>query len=91
LRTKLHLDTLTVTGKNLDENLKEYIIINPRANKEIISTLDSPVHAEGGIAVLRGSLAPDGSVVKQTAVSKKMLRHSGPARVFNSEEQAMQP
>ena len=83
------MDTLTVTGKNIDENLKEYIIINPRANKEIIATLDSPVHAEGGIAVLIGSLAPDGSVIKQTAVSKKMLKHSGPARVFESEEQAM--
>ncbi|VVB51356.1 Dihydroxy-acid dehydratase [uncultured archaeon] len=89
LRSKLYLDTLTVTGKNLDENLKEYVIINPRANKEIIASLDSPVHAEGGIAVLRGSLAPDGSVIKQTAVSQKMLKHSGPARVFDSEEQAM--
>jgi dihydroxy-acid dehydratase len=89
LRLKLHLDTLTVTGKNLDENLKEYVIINPRANKEIIASLDSPVHAEGGIAVLRGSLAPDGSVIKQTAVNQKMLKHSGPARIFDSEEQAM--
>jgi len=89
LRLKLHLDTLTVTGKNLDDNLKEYVLINPRANKEIIATLNSPVHAEGGIAVLRGSLAPDGSVIKQTAVSQKMLIHSGPARVFDSEEQAM--
>src|SRR5659263_370515 len=89
LRSKLYMDTLTVTGKNLDGNLKEYIIINPRANKEIIASLDSPVHAEGGIAVLRGNLAPDGSVIKQTAVSRKMLKHSGPARVFESEEQAM--
>lgn len=89
LRSRLYMDTLTVTGKNIDENLKEYIIINPRANKEIIASLDSPVHAEGGIAVLTGSLAPDGSVIKQTAVSQKMLRHSGPARVFESEEQAM--
>jgi dihydroxy-acid dehydratase len=89
LRLKLHLDTLTVTGKNLDENLKEYVIINPRANKEIIASLESPVHAEGGIAVLRGSLAPDGSVIKQTAVSQKMLKHSGPARIFDNEEQAM--
>jgi dihydroxy-acid dehydratase len=89
LRSKLYLDTLTVTGKNLDENLKEYVIVNPRANKEIIASLDSPVHAEGGIAVLKGSLAPDGSVIKQTAVSQKMLKHSGPARVFESEEQAM--
>ncbi|MCX9080729.1 MAG: dihydroxy-acid dehydratase [Candidatus Methanoperedens sp.] len=89
LRSKLFMDTLTVTGKNIDENLKEYIIINPRANKEIIAGLDSPVHAEGGIAVLTGSLAPDGSVIKQTAVSKNMLRHSGLARVFESEEHAM--
>ncbi|NJD53989.1 MAG: dihydroxy-acid dehydratase [Candidatus Methanoperedens sp.] len=89
LQSKLYLDTLTVTGKNLDENLKEYSIINPRANREIIASLDSPVHAEGGIAVLKGSLAPDGSVIKQTAVSQKMLKHSGPARVFESEEEAM--
>ena len=80
---------MTVTGKTLEENLKEYIIINPRANKEIIATLDSPVHAEGGIAVLRGSLAPQGSVVKQTAVSQNMQKFSGPARVFDSEELSM--
>lgn len=85
----LDLDTLTVTGKSLQENLKEYIIINPRANKEIIATLESPVHSEGGIAVLRGSLAPQGSVVKQTAVSQNMLKFSGTARVFDSEELSM--
>ncbi len=89
LKFALDLDTLTVTGKTLEENLKEYIIINPRANKEIIATLDLPVHAEGGIAVLRGSLAPQGSVVKQTAVSQNMLKFSGIARVFDSEELSM--
>ncbi len=89
LEKVLNLDTLTVTGKTLKENLNEYIIINPLANKEIIATTDSPVHAEGGIAVLQGSLAPCGSVVKQTAVSQKMQRFSGPARVFDSEELAM--
>ncbi|VVB95698.1 Dihydroxy-acid dehydratase [uncultured archaeon] len=89
LQEKLDLDTLTVTGKTLGENLKEYIIINPRANKEIIATLGSPVHAEGGIAVLKGSLAPSGSVIKQTAVNQKMQRHSGPACVFDGEEAAM--
>ncbi len=89
LSEKLEPGTMTVSGKTLDENLKEYVIINPRANREIIATLDSPVHAEGGIAVLRGSLAPDGAVIKQTAVSQKMQRHSGPARVFDSEELAM--
>ncbi len=89
LKDALDMDTLTVTGKSLEENLMEYIIINPRANKEIIATIDSPVHSEGGIAVLRGSLAPQGSVIKQTAVSKKMQRFSGKARVFDSEELTM--
>ena len=89
LREKLDLDVKTVTGKSLRENLEEYTIINPHANREIIATLESPVHAEGGIAVLIGSLAPLGSVIKQTAVSQKMMRFSGPARVFDSEEIAM--
>ncbi|MDW7727779.1 MAG: dihydroxy-acid dehydratase [Candidatus Methanoperedens sp.] len=89
LRTRLNLDTITVTGKSLGENLDEYIIINPRANLEIIATIDAPVHPEGGIAVLKGSLAPDGSVIKQSAVSPKMLKYSGTARVFDSEEDAM--
>ncbi len=89
LGKKLDLDALTVTGKSLGENLKEYIIVNPRANKEIIATVDNPIHPEGGIAVLYGSLAPDGSVIKQTAVNRKMQRFSGAARVFNGEEEAM--
>ncbi len=89
LHSKLYLNARTVTGKSVGENLKEYIIINPRSNSEIIATLDSPVHAEGGIAVLYGSLAPYGSVIKQTAVNEKMKRHTGKARVFDSEEQAM--
>jgi len=89
LSGKLDLDTPTVTGKTLKENLADYVIINPRANKEIIATLDSPVHPEGGIAVLRGSLAPEGAVIKQTAVGQEMQKHRGPARVFDSEELAM--
>ena len=89
LRSMLYLDALTVTGKGVGENLDEYIIMNPLANKEIIASLDSPIHAEGGIAVLRGNLAPSGSVIKQTAVSQKMLHHEGHARVFDSEEEAM--
>ncbi len=89
LQSKLDCEAMTATGKTLKENLAGYVPVNPRANKEIIATLDSPVHTEGGIAVLRGSLAPDGAVIKQTAVSHKMLRHSGPARVFDSEELAM--
>jgi dihydroxy-acid dehydratase len=89
LRTKLHLDQMTVTGKTVSENLDNFVVLNPKMNAQVIKTLESPFHEEGGIAVLRGSLAPDGSVVKQAAVSLNMLRHSGPAKVFDSEETAM--
>lgn len=90
LRGLLELDAMTVTGKILDENLNEFKIVNPIANADIIKTLDNPVHSEGGIAVLKGNLAPEGSVIKQTAVHPGMMVHSGPARVFDSEEESMQ-
>ncbi|WP_406662434.1 dihydroxy-acid dehydratase [Methanolobus sp. ZRKC3] len=86
----LNLDQMTVNGKTIGENLAELIIINPKLNSRIIGTLDNPIHKEGGIAILKGNLAPDGSVVKQAAVDPKMLNHSGPARVFDSEEGAME-
>ena len=89
LRSLLNLDVLTVTGKTLEEDLDAFKPVNPIANAKVIATLEAPVHPEGGIAILRGSLAPEGSVVKQTAVSKAMLRHSGPAVVYNSEEESM--
>ena len=89
LASKLHLDQLTVNGKTIGENLNELDIVNPKLNKEIIATLEKPIHAEGGIAVLKGSLAPDGSVVKQVAVDPKMRIHTGPARVYDCEEDAM--
>jgi dihydroxy-acid dehydratase len=89
LRSLLNLDVLTVTGKTLAEDLDAFNPVNPIANAKVIATLEAPVHPEGGIAILRGSLAPEGSVVKQTAVSKAMLRHSGPAVVYNSEEESM--
>jgi dihydroxy-acid dehydratase len=89
LRSRLSLDALTVTGKELGENLDAFKLINPKANASVIATLDLPVHAEGGIAILHGSLAPEGAVVKQTAVSNSMLKHSGPAVVYNSEEESM--
>lgn len=89
LASKLHLDQLTVNGKTIGENLNEFEIVNPKLNKEIIATLEKPIHAEGGIAVLKGSLAPDGSVVKQAAVDPKMRVHTGPARVYDREEEAM--
>ena len=89
LRSLLNLDVLTVTGKTLAEDLDAFKPVNPIANAKVIATLEAPVHSEGGIAILHGSLAPEGSVVKQTAVSKAMLRHSGPAVVYNSEEESM--
>ena len=89
LASKLYLDQLTVNGKTMGENLNEFDIVNPKLNKEIIATLENPIHAQGGIAVLKGSLAPDGSVVKQAAVDPKMHVHTGPARVYDCEEDAM--
>jgi dihydroxy-acid dehydratase len=89
LASKLHLDQLTANGKTIGENLNEFEIVNPKFNKEILATLENPIHAEGGIAVLKGSLAPDGSVVKQAAVDPKMHVHTGPARVYDCEEDAM--
>ncbi len=89
LQSKLNLDALTVTGKSMGENLDLFRPVNPEANAHVIATLDKPVHPEGGIAILYGSLAPEGAVVKQTAVSKAMLKHSGPAVVYDSEEESM--
>jgi len=85
LRQFLHLNAITVTGKTVEENIKDAIIYNG----EVIRPLDNPVHKEGGIAILTGNLAPKGAVVKITAVSPKMLRHRGPAKVYDSEEEAM--
>jgi len=80
----LHLDVMTVTGKTMAENLKG--VINKKRN--VVRPIEKPYNEFGGIAVLRGNLAPDGSVVKQSAVSEEMMTHSGPARCFNSEEEA---
>jgi dihydroxy-acid dehydratase len=80
----IHSDVMTVTGKTLGENLSRVRV----RDHEIIRPTDNPYHAKGGIAVLYGNLAPDGAVVKQSAVADEMLIHEGPARVFNSEEEA---
>jgi dihydroxy-acid dehydratase len=82
----IHQDLLTVTGKSVAENLKGKKIIN----SEVIRPIERPYHATGGLAVLFGNLAPEGAVVKQSAVEEVMLKHRGPARVFNSEEEAIQ-
>ncbi len=89
LESKINPDELTVTGKTVMQNIKDHVIVNPKLNQRIISTVEQPLHPEGGIAVLKGNLAPDGCVIKQAAVDPKMIQHSGPARVFDSEEDAM--
>ena len=89
LKSKLNLDAMTVTGRTIGEEIAEFYPINPKAYDEVIATLESPVHTEGGIAILHGSLAPEGSVVKQIAVSRSMFVHKGPAVVFDSEEESM--
>jgi dihydroxy-acid dehydratase len=83
----LHGDALTVTGRSVAENLKELKAAN--RNPEVIRPLNNPHYPEGGIAILRGNLAPDGAVVKQFAVLPSMLRRTVTARVFNSEEEAV--
>ncbi|UCE15764.1 MAG: dihydroxy-acid dehydratase [Candidatus Bathyarchaeota archaeon] len=82
----LHLDAITVTGKTMKKNIEGTRVLNA----EVIRPLANPVHKGGGMAVLRGNLAPEGSVVKTVAVSPEMLVHKGPARIFNSEEEAME-
>ena len=80
----LHTDCMTVTGKTVGENIKNYVNLN----HNVIRPIENPYSQTGGIAVLRGNLAPEGSVVKRSAVLPEMLVHEGPARVFESEEDA---
>lgn len=81
----LHLDCMTVTGKTVAENIKGCVNKNP----EVIRPLDRPYSTTGGLAVLKGNLAPEGSVVKRSAVAPEMMVHQGPARVFDCEEDAI--
>ena len=81
----LHLDCMTVTGQTVGENIKNAVNKNP----QVIRPLDNPYTKTGGLAVLSGNLAPDGSVVKRSAVAPEMLVHEGPARVFECEEDAI--
>jgi dihydroxy-acid dehydratase len=84
LRSVLDLDVLTCTGKKLRDNLEAA----PNLNPDVIRPLSNPVYGEGAMAILLGNISPNGAVVKQTAVVKEMLRHRGPARMFDSEEAA---
>lgn len=81
----LHTDCITVTGKTVGENIKDAFNRNP----EVIRPVENPYSKTGGLAVLKGNLAPDGSVVKRSAVVEEMLVHEGPARVFECEEDAI--
>lgn len=81
----LNLDCMTVTGKTVGENIEGCANRDP----EVIRPVDNPYSKTGGIAVLRGNLAPDTAVVKRSAVAPEMLRHEGPARVFDCEEDAI--
>jgi len=85
LKKALHLNAVTVTGQTIKENIENAVVLNP----EVIRPLDNPVHQEGGIAVLTGNLAPDGAVVKAAGISPNMMVHQGPAKTFDSEEDAM--
>ncbi|NMB17278.1 MAG: dihydroxy-acid dehydratase [Firmicutes bacterium] len=78
----INLDLMTATGRTVGENLSTASVLRD----DVIRPLESPYHQEGGLAVLFGSLAPQGAVVKQSAVAKEMLTHKGPARVFDSED-----
>lgn len=79
----LNLDLITVTGKTVGENITNAEI----KNTEVIHRLENPYRETGGLAILRGNLAPDGAVVKEAAVAPEMLYHEGPAKVFDSEEE----
>lgn len=81
----LKLDNLTVMNKKLGDIIKEYKVLD----HNVVASVDKPYSETGGIAVLRGNLAPDGAVVKRSAVAKEMLTHKGPARVFESEEEVV--
>ncbi len=82
----LYRDCMTVTGKTVGENIEHAINLNP----EVIRPIDNPYSKTGGLAVLSGNLAPDGSVVKRSAVVNEMMVHEGPARVFDCEEDAIE-
>ena len=81
---RIHGDCITVTGQNVNENLETIRVLDG----DVIRPVDTAYHAKGGLAILFGNLAPDGCVVKQSAVCDEMMQHQGPARVFDSEDAA---
>lgn len=84
-KSLLNVDLMTVTGQTVERNINGALNLN----KDVIKPIENPYSETGGIAVLRGNLAPDGCVVKRSAVAEEMLKHEGPARVFDSEEEVI--
>jgi dihydroxy-acid dehydratase len=82
----IHEDCITVSGKTVGENIQSKVVLD----NDVIRPIDNAYHAEGGLAALFGNLAPNGSIVKQSAVVDEMLQHEGPAKVFDSEEAVSQ-
>ena len=85
VKSLLHLDLITATGRTVGENISKAEVLD----RDVIRSIDEPYSITGGIAVLRGNIAADGAVVKRSAVAKEMLVHKGPARVFDSEDDAI--
>jgi dihydroxy-acid dehydratase len=85
IKSLINLNLPTVSGKTVGENIKNAVV----QNREVIHSITSPVHKEGGIAILFGNLAPKGSVIKTAGVSPKMQVHTGPAKVYDSESEAL--
>ncbi|MFQ6085921.1 MAG: dihydroxy-acid dehydratase [Candidatus Bathyarchaeia archaeon] len=85
LKELIHAKAMTVTGKTVGDNIRDAVV----RDKSVVRPLSKPIHKEGGIAILRGNLAPGGAVVKTAAISPRILTHRGPARVFDREEDAV--
>lgn len=85
LKPHLNLKLFTVSGKTIEENIKNAFV----QDSAVIRPLANPVHMEGGIAILTGNLAPKGAVIKSAGVSEKMMKHTGPAKVYDSEKEAL--
>jgi dihydroxy-acid dehydratase len=85
LKSLLNLNLPTVSGKTVGDNIKDAKVLDG----EVIHSLNNPVHKEGGIAILTGNLAPKGSVIKTAGVSPKMQKHTGPAKIYDSEKEAL--
>ena len=86
IESKLNTDVINCTGKSLSDIISDVDDIN----REVIHSMEEPIHSEGGLAVLKGNLAPDGSIVKQGAVPEELMHLKGPAKVYNSEEDAVE-